>query len=368
MNRRLVLAATVALAAIAAAPGAQTPAPQAPSAPVIAAPRIEKIVDGVFVAIRPEPPGVFVDANSIFLVGPDDVIVVDTNATPSSARASLAALKKLSPKPVRAVINTHWHQDHINGNQVYREAFPKAEFIAHANVGQNISMPGVSNRAGLMSAMTPLVEEMRLSLDQRKGMGGGPLTDEERASHDADIERAQRFIAETGSLASVTPGRLVTDRLTLTQGTRSIEIFSLGRGHSPADLVVHLPRERVVIAGDLITAPVPIISGTAVPSEFVKALQALLALAPAVIVPGHGEVVRQDQPVRDQIQLLESILHQVRTAVAGGATLQQVRVMVNIDELRRGYVGTSTFRGYLFDLFAKQPGVTAAFREVTAPK
>lgn len=364
MHRRLVLAAAAALVALAAAPIAQTPAPQT-STPAIAPPRIEKVVDGVFVAIRPEPPGVFVDANSVFLVGPDDVIVVDTNATPSSARASLAALKKISARPVRAVINTHWHQDHINGNQVYREAFPKAEFIAHVNVGQNVSMPGVSNRAGLMTAMPPLVEEMRMSLDQRKSMGGGALTDEERASHDADIERAQRFIAETGTLQAVTPGRLVTDRLTLTQGTRAIEVLALGRGHSPADLVVHLPREHVVIAGDLLTAPVPIIPASSVPSEFVKTLQALLALAPAVIVPGHGEVVRQDQPVRDEIQLIESILHQVRTAVAGGATQAQVRVMVNIEELRRSYVGTSAFRGYLFDLFAKQPGLTAAYREVS---
>ena len=125
MSRRLVLAAAAALVALAAAPVAQTPAPQT-STPAIAPPRIEKVVDGVFVAIRPEPPGVFVDANSVFLVGPDDVIVIDTNATPSSARASLTALKKISTRPVRAVINTHWHQDHINGNQVYREAFPKA--------------------------------------------------------------------------------------------------------------------------------------------------------------------------------------------------------------------------------------------------
>jgi hypothetical protein len=72
---------------------------------------LQKVADGVYAAIRTEPPGLMFDANSIFLIGPDDVIVVDTNMTPSSARATLAALRTVTKNPVTTVVNTHWHDD-----------------------------------------------------------------------------------------------------------------------------------------------------------------------------------------------------------------------------------------------------------------
>ncbi|HEV7747347.1 MAG TPA: MBL fold metallo-hydrolase [Pyrinomonadaceae bacterium] len=91
-----------------------------------------KVAEGVYAAIRTEPPGLTVNGNSVFIINDEDVFVVDTTLTPGTAREELAALRKLTSKPVKYVINTHWHDDHIMGNQVYRDAFPGVEFIAHA--------------------------------------------------------------------------------------------------------------------------------------------------------------------------------------------------------------------------------------------
>ena len=112
---------------------------------------IVKVAEGVYAAIRKEPPGLTVNGNSIFIINDDDVIVVDTTLTPGSARAELAALRKLTSKPVRYVINTHWHDDHIMGNQVYRDAFPGVEFIAHARTREYLPTTGLSNRKMAMS-------------------------------------------------------------------------------------------------------------------------------------------------------------------------------------------------------------------------
>src|SRR6185503_20486291 len=86
--------------------------------------KIVKVGNGVYAAIRTEPPGLTVNANIVFIVNDDDVVVVDTTLTPGTARETIAALKRITNKPVRYVINTHWHDDHIMGNQAYREAFP----------------------------------------------------------------------------------------------------------------------------------------------------------------------------------------------------------------------------------------------------
>src|SRR5215207_1350564 len=83
-----------------------------------------KVAEGVYAAVRSEPLAEPVDGNSVVIVNDDDVVVVDANFTPSSARAVLAGIRRLTAKPVRYVVNTHWHGDHVFGNQVYREAFP----------------------------------------------------------------------------------------------------------------------------------------------------------------------------------------------------------------------------------------------------
>src|SRR5919206_887365 len=92
-----------------------------------------KLAEGVYLARRTEPAGLTTNANSVFIVNEEDVVVVDATLTPGTAREEIAALRKLTKKPVRYVVNTHWHDDHVMGNAAYREAFPAAEFIAHAN-------------------------------------------------------------------------------------------------------------------------------------------------------------------------------------------------------------------------------------------
>ncbi|MFI5178687.1 MAG: hypothetical protein ACHQO8_08990, partial [Vicinamibacterales bacterium] len=98
MRTRLILAfALIALFTIAglAARRSQSPSP-APTPHI----DVQKVADGVYAAIRTEPPGLFFNANSIFLVNDADVIVVDTNITPGSAKESLAALRAITTKPV----------------------------------------------------------------------------------------------------------------------------------------------------------------------------------------------------------------------------------------------------------------------------
>src|SRR5450432_103359 len=95
---------------------------------------VVQLADGVYAAMRKDPPGFAVESNSVFIIGEDSVIVVDAQSNIGTTKEVLAALSKLTSKPVRYVVNTHWHDDHIVGNQVYRDAYPGVDFIAHINV------------------------------------------------------------------------------------------------------------------------------------------------------------------------------------------------------------------------------------------
>jgi len=90
---------------------------------------VDRLAEGVYAVIRQDAVGFMVDANNVFIVNDNDVVVVDANGAPGITREVVAALRKITSKPVRYVINTHWHDDHIRGNKVYRDAFPGVEFI-----------------------------------------------------------------------------------------------------------------------------------------------------------------------------------------------------------------------------------------------
>ena len=344
------------------APQGQTPPPAASHIDV------QKVADGVYAAVRTEPPGLFFDANSIFLVNDTDVIVVDTNITPGSARESLAALRAITTKPVTAVINTHWHDDHIIGNQVYRDTFPGVEFIGQSSTAQDLPTIGASNREQLVRLGPQMVQQLQMSVDQRKSMTGNALTDEERVSYLSDIASAKRYFAEAPSIQVVMPTTLVDKALMLKRGRRQIDVLYLGRAHTAADLVVWLPAERVAITGDLVVSPIPLVGSTSHPLEFGATLEKLLALKPAVFIPGHGPVMHDDKYVRLEVALLASIKSQVEAAVARGETLAQARKSVNLDELRRQFAGTSQGLGFIFDNYVSSSGVAAAFRDATAGK
>ncbi|HEU4366564.1 MAG TPA: MBL fold metallo-hydrolase, partial [Candidatus Krumholzibacteria bacterium] len=93
--------------------------------------QIVKLAEGVFGFVWEDPLGDPIEGNSLFVINDDDVLVVDTGILPTTTRAMVTELEKLTDKPVRYVVNTHWHDDHVNGNQVYQDRWPGVEFISH---------------------------------------------------------------------------------------------------------------------------------------------------------------------------------------------------------------------------------------------
>jgi cyclase len=329
---------------------------------------VQQIAEGVYVAVRKEPPGLMFNGNSVFIVNDEDVVVVDTTISPSSAKELLAELRKITTKPVRYVINTHFHDDHAIGNQVFRDAYPGVEFVAHATAREDLTTVGVANRKGLQEGAPGFIEEIRSVMAKNQNLTGAPLTEEERASFTSDIAQVERYLAEAPGFQIVLPTVVVEDRLTLHRGGRTIEIRHLGRAHSRGDLVVYLPKEKIAIAGDLVVWPVPLVGTTSFPLEYGAALEKLLALAPAVVVPGHGSVMRDDAYVRLMARMLASMKQQVEAAVGRGETLEQARKSVDLGEFRRAIAGDSQLKNFIFTFYVAGPGVATAYGHATAKR
>ncbi|HSS19424.1 MAG TPA: MBL fold metallo-hydrolase [Pyrinomonadaceae bacterium] len=328
-----------------------------------------KVTDGVYAAIRKEPPGLTVNGNSVFIINDQDVVVVDTTLTPGTAKEELAALRKLTNKPVRYVINTHWHDDHIMGNQVYRDAFPGVEFIAHTRTLEYLPTTGLTNRKMAMSEQgyPGFIAFLKKRLADNESVFGGPMDEEERLTYASDLKIAESYMAENPSATIVLPTITVDERLTLHRGDRPIDILFLGRGHTSGDLVVHLPNEKIVITGDLVIYPVPYIGNPqSHPGDWSVTLEKLIQLHATSIVPGHGPVLHDDSYVRQMARLLRSMKEQVEAAVGRGETLEQVRKSVNLDEFQKLFVGDSRMRRDVFGSYVKGAGLAAAYSDATA--
>jgi cyclase len=325
---------------------------------------VQKIAADVYAVIRREPPSLWFNPNTVFVVGKKDVIVVDTNISSEHTREVLAELKKITDKPVRFVINTHWHEDHIIGNRVYREAFPNVKFIAHKSTLADLPTVGAANRKGTLENGAGFVKLLKSSIEKGENLAKQKLTDEERLGYSSDIRLVESYLAEAPNFEIILPDIAVENRLELDDGKRKIEILFLGRAHTAADLVVFLPKEKIVACGDLIVYPVPLVGSTSYPLEYAATLENLLKLNAKTIIPGHGAVMRDDAYARLMIRLLQSIKQQSEASFRKGETLEQMRKSVNLEEFRKSFAGDSQHKSFIFENYIFLPATAAAYGQM----
>jgi glyoxylase-like metal-dependent hydrolase (beta-lactamase superfamily II) len=344
-----------------AAEAAATPAPQPAAAGGFT---VEKLADGVYAAIRTDPPGLMVDANSLFIVNDNDVVVVDA---PEASAEMIQSLRKITGKPVSFLINTHWHDDHVIGNATWRKAYPGMRFIGHASLREYLPQTGANNRKNMIEGAPQFAGQMQAQMDNGKNLRDEPISAEERISYTSDISLVKHYMAVVPGTQTVLPDIDVDEGLTLLRGNRRIEIRHLGNGHTKADLVVWLPNERIAATGDLVVWPIPLVgSDQSHVRDWPSTLDALLALNPAIFVPGHGPVMHDAQYVKQERDLFASINRQVGSAVAHGDTLEATRKAVDLSAFRQQFAGASKVRQFAFGMYVTGPAVESAYRDATA--
>jgi cyclase len=249
----------------------QAPAPQA-------AYRFQQVVPGVYSAIGTGT--LNVGSNSAVIVNRDDVLIVDSHISPESARVMMQELKAITDKPVRFLINTHFHYDHTNGNQVFAQP---VDIIGHEFTRRKLT--GDILEKGMFA---DLVKGMPKQLDDLKARATAEGDPAAKTRLDQQLRVQQAFAEHLNELKVTPPNVTVDDRLTLFRGDREIRLLYLGRGHTGGDLVVYLPAERLLCTGDLLVNGIAnLVDGYV--DEWPDALDKLKPLDFVDVIPGHGE-------------------------------------------------------------------------------
>lgn len=324
---------------------------------------VETLAPGVHAFVRAEPVGMMFDANNLLVVGERWALVVDANATAASSREVIAAARRLTVKPVRWLVHTHWHFDHLEGNEAWREAYPDIAIVGHAATREELAGIGAKNRAGMLEAGPRIVEALRARVASGVDRAGHPLGEEAKASLASDADQAARYLEATKTAKFSMPTIEVREKLVLDLGGRTVEVFHPGRGHTRSDLVAWVPDAKVVASGDLVAAPIPLLGNTSWPLDFAGTLDRVLALGAKAWLPGHGPVMRDDAyPMRVR-DLAAAIARAAREAASAGATVEEARKRFDAARWREAFAGGSSLRGGLFDMYVLQPAFDAAWRQ-----
>lgn len=304
-----------------------------------------------------------VDGSSVAIINETDVVVVDAQWTPASTRRVLAEIRKLTPKPVRYVITTHWHGDHWYGNQVYRDAFPGVEFVAHEHTRADLERLELPDIAPTRDSTVPaMIRDLGERLRRGVRRDGSPMTATDSAAIVHQRAALQWAIPALREIVPVRPTLTITDSLVLHRGERTIVVRYLGRGNTRGDLSVWLPKERVLATGDLLVHPAPYSFGSYL-GEWRAVLAQLRSLPAAVIIPGHGEIQRDWAYLDLFTELLDYTLERARAEVAKGSDLEATRKAIDLGVFRARFSQGDPARERAFNAYYATPAVERAWLE-----
>src|SRR5437879_4220610 len=278
---------------------------------------IKRVADGVYLAAA--APVYKVNSNAAIIANEDGLLVVDTHSKPSAARALVQELGEMTAKPVRYVVNTHFHFDHWQGNEVYPAAYPNVEVITTEITREALLSRGVPRIRDQIRTMPGEIAKLKAELAAAPTAG-------RRAELQANLQQAEAYLEEVKGLSPALPTMAFEQTMRLIKRDREIELLHLGRAHTDGDLFVFLPREKVVVTGDAVIGWTPFM-GDGYPEDWVTTLDRLAQLDFTHIIMGHGDVAG-----REWLQIFRGYVHDmvdaVRAEVAAGATLEEAQQRV----------------------------------------
>lgn len=307
------------------------------NAPVVSgAHRFEKVADGIYYATSSGT--MTVGSNSPVIVNDDEALVIDSEITPAAARALVADLKTVTPKPIRYVVDSHYHYDHAFGNQVF---ISDAHVIGHDNTWRRLSTDESLRQYTFLNSVQPVparVEALRQRIPQE--------TDpQQKAALERQVANSLAYLEQVKEV-KVTPPNLTFDQaMTLHRGGREIRILYLGRGHTDTDVVVFLPKERIVCTGDLMESIVSYM-GDSYPEEWIATLERLKALDFDTVMPGHGVVFKGKTKITAFQSYLRDVITQVTALRKQGLTAEDAAQKVDVTKYREEF---SSIRGVGID-------------------
>ncbi|HUX06531.1 MAG TPA: MBL fold metallo-hydrolase [Acidobacteriota bacterium] len=264
--------------------------------------------------------------NVTAVVGREGVVVVDTFTSPAAARLAKEKISEFSHKPVRYVINTHYHADHTFGNQVFADA----AIIAHSNCASRVA-EAYAERAAEYAAAPARVRQ--LEADFRDAVE----SDADKAARiKEELDRERRLAALYEGMELVPAPLTIDGGMTINLGDKKLKLLHFGPGHTDGDLVVFVPEDNLLITGDLVfhhSIPYIDVGAGADVQAWIGVLEKLYEMCDrdTKVIVGHGDTGGR-QALADQRDYLRDLWKAVDDARTSGKTLDEAKAELKLEK------------------------------------
>lgn len=288
--------------------------------------RFEEVTEGVWLATGTG--SVYTMSNAMVLVGEFDTLVVDSHVTPAAARSLIESLAVITDKPIRYLVNSHYHFDHAHGNQ----AFPAGiEIIGHEFTRKKLNgeLGNVLEESTFKSFSDPVPSTVA-NLERQAATESDPA----RKAELLERHRVQRDYMNAIDEVQPTPPNITLEtKMTLFQvvasGSREIQLHHFGRAHTGGDVVIYLPQDRLVFTGDMML-PGLAYMGDGHVDEWPATLDGLLTLDFDTWLPGHGPVMRSKEPVTNFQAYLRDLWTKAEQMHGRGVSAEQAAEQIDM--------------------------------------
>jgi glyoxylase-like metal-dependent hydrolase (beta-lactamase superfamily II) len=325
---------------------------------------IIRVANNVYAFHEPKLNGI-VSSNIVAVIGEKSILVFDSGHHPPVTRAITQEIRKLSNKPVRYVVVSHWHDDHWVGNAEFAAAWPAVQVIAHPFTAQLMeTRKDKLNGAPCTDELEKQVKPLREQLANGKHEDGTPISDKGKVFLRDEISGFDQSLVECGAARYRGVDLAFETELQVDLGGRKVKLMHLGRGNTAGDVVAWLPESRTLLTGDLVVHPFPFATQSYI-TEWAAVLRKLDALDPAIVVPGHGAVQHDKLYLEALVSLFESLSSQAHAAYQPGMSAGDLRKKVDISTWSAKFSHDDRFIKANFDYMIGQTGIDRLWQELS---
>ena len=280
-------------------------------------------------------------SNAGFVVLEQSVLVFDTHFTPEAGRALLEAIGSVTQKPVRYVVNSHWHSDHTHGNQV----FINADLIGSLNTRKGVLQSDLPS----LNRTTEIAQKQLESL--RKAVAKETDSFQTQKLRD-QIRQRENYLRTMSKLHIMAPWIAMEDSLVIREGKKEVRLVYLGIGHTNGDIVLLLPSLKIAFVGDLLfNKAIPNVQDGDI-LQWMKTLEQVLKLDATTLVPGHGSVASK-KDVGDFLDYFRNLKSLVQSAINRGDSIEQATRDIQVPDKYSSYMFQNLFPANVQKMYAE---------------
>jgi len=265
--------------------------------------------------------------NVILIEQRDGFVVVDSGLNAGNGRAVVRYARSLSPKPIKAVMITHWHNDHPQGVSAIRDAFPTVRIIATRQTEAGMLGPeafdiGYAPGAKWDGAMDTLIAKNK---EQLQKLLDAPDTAPDRK------ERIKKALVQYDAFAGdfkgsyiVPPTETFERQLLIDDPEIPVRILYLGRANTEGDAIAWMPKQRIVATGDIVVSPIPFGFGS-YSGDWISTIGKIKALGFTTLIPGHGLPQSDSSYLDNLVTALTDLRTQIAPYAKAGVPVEEMK-------------------------------------------